>query len=588
MVSWAVADEPEPVPPVSPRVTVEEIEQAVADGRREFRTLVGDGQLVQSLYFGWFDRPYRRATLACAVKSLAVLDYELKLRRLNNGAMSDGQLGGLVDWLAQFNERAAQEPRRQGFEPNHVRVEPRALAAPGRMRPAGGAGTLFGFVDRATTSHSDDWSGDFDLLACLGFRVVGVTPRPGADAVEWRRLLARAHALGIAVTVQEGDAGRYGNQADGFDPSDLGPADSADVPLQPVLVAGRRLAGLIACDGAPAGDEAGRPGSVLAVVDPIRGETWAESLGRRALYRGATGAGRSVVTGWSVPRGFGSSAGDEPGGLKFAAQVTPEQVAAAMWVHALDGQGLALIEGWRDLRDGSASPYASATVDPATVEGIAHTALDLLRFGDVLAAFDVPRRVAVVIGEDAADCTDPADANRWSRDWAALFAALAERQIRFDVVPRGRLASVADHGQYLVVVTPQDLALAGAAADAVSRMQAGGATRVAWAPGRAGVEAVTVVVERRLSGSAAAADEPAVAGPEGSRPGSLGLLVFHGTGGAVAVANTTGEARTVWITTSGGKQSRPLTDAVTSEFFSRPDQGIECGPWQVRVLMAER
>ena len=62
------------------------------------------------------------------------------------------------------------------------------------------------------------------------------------------------------------------------------------------------------------------------------------------------------------------------------------------------------------------------------------------------------------------------------------------------------------------------------------------------------------------------------------------LLVLCGRDGSVALANIGPDNETAWITTSNGMPTPALDDLVSQRRFDRPDQGVVCQGWQVRVL----
>ncbi|MCP4592851.1 MAG: hypothetical protein GY842_19115 [bacterium] len=393
------------LPPALTSGRIEEpaLESALQRARTRLGELVTTPDLIESLYFGWFDRPYRRATIAVALKTVAVLERELGCRRAGNPAISDRELLASLHWLDDALHRAVQPPRRPGFLPHR-----RSYEAPRHTRN-GTVHTVpsrFAFQDRASVTRASSVLGDFDLLACLGTGVCGPSPRTISVERYSERLAARAAALAIGVVAT----------TDGETPP------LADV-YQPLT-----LTELISGSAPPA-----ESGVLPAIADPPRGEGWGASLARRSLFHGTHGQDGVVSVGWVPPTSAGR-AGRNSG---------TSAIQPAMWVHSLGGQRLGLIEGWRDLRDGSRLPYRPLVTRPERIEAMAHTALDLIHFAPQLGAFSSRPRVAVVIGYSA---VDPTDGNRWSDEAGALFDMLLDRQLCFDVLP---LAMVAAHAEAL-------------------------------------------------------------------------------------------------------------------------------------------
>ena len=159
-------------------------------------------------------------------------------------------------------------------------------------------------------------------------------------------------------------------------------------------------------------------------------------IARHGLARGISETSRFVTDGWTLPHGV------EPRSRQ------PFEISAAMWVAALDGQSLGLIRGWRDLRDGSGSPYASLLTRPAATEAMFHTALDLIRHGEYVKAFRKVSSIAIAINEDAVDAHDD---NRWAIWIRPVWEALANRQITFDVLPAPAVTA-ATGSRYVAVV----------------------------------------------------------------------------------------------------------------------------------------
>ncbi|MCP4250786.1 MAG: hypothetical protein GY778_27425 [bacterium] len=540
--------------PVAP-VGLDELAEAIAQARAELRRLVGPGDVLDTLYLGWFDRPYRRATLACALKTVALLERESTLRARDNGALTDAQLAANITWLEDALLRAAQPPWRHGLRPNQYRVATSTLSASGQPMPSGDPiPPLFSFVDRATATRHDRRFGDFDLLACIGFRAFGKSGTRRVDPAEWKVLLQRANALGTVLVI------------DGPMPIDVA-IDSPQSSTSALRLVPTPLAGFLQ---PVSSDPSAGATPVRAMIDPPGGASWAESLARRALYRGATRNSQALVMGWCGPR-----VDTSPG-------AAARQVALAMWVHALDGQRLGLLEGWRDLRDGRASPYPNLLIDPATAEQVAHTALDLMLFADEIAAFHRRRPVVVVVGPE---CAKPGADNAWTKSCTALFDALLARQIQFDVIPRHRLDTLTQNVPCAAILAPKDEALTPAARRSLARMQAAGTTRVYWEAAAQSPAAAIVPVERRLASIKPSGPLVVTRREAEPAPADDPVLVFRGSEGRLAVANPAASSQQVWITAPDGARAAALRDLLTGDTFTRPDEGIRLGAWQVRLLV---
>ncbi|MFQ5414042.1 MAG: hypothetical protein ACE5E6_06245, partial [Phycisphaerae bacterium] len=290
--------------------------------------------------------------------------------------------------VAAGNPNLAARQRAVAAGNRNVTPGQRALSAGGRdtvYRP------IYAFLDAATVTRRDDVLGDFDRLVSIGMRVYARyadTPtshanndpkrlaRPDDAAI----LLARADALGIGVVWVVGrGTGRTPPHANG-NPSNPGGAavrpitlrallaDTAPAPaihartaVRPDGTAGSHDnasttlpvdMSVARLDEAP--DAWPDDGAIDAVVDPVGGESWAASLARRALARGMRGGRTYAVIGWTPPL-----RSDTRPGVATPADLSP--VDTAMWVHAADGQSLALMRGWRDVRP----PPNPAPANPA-------------------------------------------------------------------------------------------------------------------------------------------------------------------------------------------------------------------------------
>ena len=505
------------IDPAQLRTRVERLQERVAE-------LAGTDDLLDTLHFGWFDRPYARATLSTLVKTTATLQREVRLRERGNGAIPESMIGAMLSWAEEALERVPAAEPVAGFRPHRLRITSDQLATATATAP------LYGLVDRTTATRHDERFGDLDLMAAMGSRVYPVLLSDTAWARINDVLIERAEALGMAVVGLA--TSMTGSQSDS-----LAPARIANGPI--VTVRSLTLLEMLGPDS----DAASPSGPTLALTDPVRGESLAASLARRALARGVWGHARYIVDGWQVPR------------IRVSPQEHSAVTAAAMWVHAIEGQSLGLIRGWRDLRDGSGSPYPSGLVNPAHVETIAHTALDLVRLGTYVSPFNVVPPAAVSVGPGAVDGDD---ANAWA-DWVEpVWAALLERQIRFDVV---RLAGNDEQlGERYRVTFPLRRSEIGDATSVVTRLE-----RVLTTVG----EHVHRVTARELDGTLASDGFVRDARTPNGRP-------------CVAVVNLSARSRRIKL--RGGPMLGPLRDVISDTTVEIPSELVHLGPWQVRLL----
>lgn len=491
--------------------------------------LADPNDLLDSLHFGWFDRPYARATLAILVKTTAILERELHLRRVGNDAIADGRLRAMMTWcrraLAQVSSAGADD----AFRPHRLRVTGDELARLSAM-PA-----LYGFVDTGTTTRHHDQHGDLDILAAIGMRIYPRLNRATTSLTTDDPTIARANKLGMAtIELRALRRATLGSQALGAGPLGQVANYARRAAGSQLLVQAKSLKDLLSGQVLLSGHGEG----AVAIVDVVDGESWASSLARRAAARGATRLRRFVVAGWTPPRGSGS----ESNRLK--------EVAAAMWVHALEGQSVGLVRGWRDLRDGSGSPYDSLLTDPGQLEAIAHTALDILRVGKRISDMESSRDLAVIVDASAVDDTDP---NRWATWIAPLWQGLANRQISFDVIP-ANASHNNPRGAYRQVVAVKS-------AD------------------RNRIDEVLLNVQRQMGRSTDAHDTLRVSEDDGQLARSIWLRTGQAT---VAIANLTDRTRRVRL--SGWAGSGKVLDVIAHESVTLDGSPLVLAPWQVRLL----
>jgi hypothetical protein len=229
-----------------------------------------------------------------------------------------------------------------------------------------------------------------------------------------------------------------------------------------------------------------------------------------------------------------------------------------MWVHALDGQSLGLVRGWRDLRDGLGSKYASLVVRPAWVEAVSHTALDLARLGRHLPPFRRRPALAIAIDETA---FDPQDDNLWAPWITPIWQGLVDRQFHFDVVD-------AEEGEdrlrdrYPAVLR-------------VNRDDAGDVT------------SVLLRVDRLASRGEASVPRCTLRNADGELARDVFVRIGETPTGrpCVAVVNLTHKPRRLRL--EGGPQPGPMHDVIADTPVRSPWRELTLEGWQVRLLWPE-
>ena len=501
---------------------VADLRQRVESLAQRVDELAPGGDLLDSLYFGWFDRPYARATLATLVKTSAVLQREVRLRNVGNGAIPEAALGAMLHGAEDAVDRVLADEPDPRFRPHRMRVTESEIID-------GTAPPLFAFLDRATATRRHPAFGDLDLLAALGQRVYAHEVGDLSDATNLQSLVRRAKFLGMLVV----DVLPTATDVQSAEPV-IASSSPGVLRVQPLTMAA--LLTRVAFDST-------RP--VPAVRDAVAGEPWPSRVARRALARGANGRPRCVVCGWSAG----------PNGSTPADAGPP--IAAAMWLDALEGVSLAVAGGWRDLRDGSASASPSVFTRPDEIETFARTSLDLLRFADAIRSVMAARPVAIVVSPDA---VDPLDADKWA-DWIEpFFAALVERQIPFDVVSDAADRQVLGR-RYSLVFSLQR----GDAAD--------------W-------NRLTVRVERELATVERLAQRRTVRELDGSFPRDLFVRFGDSSDGrdTIAVVNLSASPRELRITGPGDLPR--LRELLSGTLMIGRDGRFTIGPWQTRLFTA--
>ena len=101
-------------------LTLIEIRRRSTQLSRDTAALAGNHDLLDSLHFAWFDRPYDRATLAVLVKTSAALQREVRLRGRQAGAISDARVRRMLDWCDDAVTRVRSPSRSSSFRPDRL------------------------------------------------------------------------------------------------------------------------------------------------------------------------------------------------------------------------------------------------------------------------------------------------------------------------------------------------------------------------------------------------------------------------------------------------------------------------------------
>jgi hypothetical protein len=393
----------------------------------ELRRIV-PGEVIDDLYFAMQDRPYDRATLAIALKTSQTLARELKQRQHDAGQVSEQSRRRALAWLEAAIERVGMEE--QPLPPSVGSMDwNRWLADAGddTSPPA----SIFAFVDRVRTDGSRSRFGDFDLVISTGqpvYPLVSVYPL----------------VLGNPLVSGAGGLAAGGASLQQY-------AAALDIGLIPLGGGGAQLASAGASGIRPMSlrDVTMHSSSGGAISDAADGETWGAMIARRALVRGASMQPTYRAIGITTPTGD--------------RQTLAKRARAAMWVQAIDGQRLGLVEGWRNARIDGGAAFPSRLADPDWLEAVAHTSMEIRQRAELLEPFRYPRKMAVLIDAGA---LDPQNPNAWSADFTELADALVDWQIPFDVVAANKSGSNAPY-EYIMRFKPGgDFSAIGAAQEA--------------------------------------------------------------------------------------------------------------------------
>ncbi|GJM25191.1 MAG: hypothetical protein DHS20C16_16060 [Phycisphaerae bacterium] len=374
------------------------------------------GDVRDDLYFAMQGRPYDRATLAIALKTSQTLADDLKMRQHDAGQVTEQSRRRSIAWLEASIGRVGQmekplPPSLISTNWNQWLADPKNDSS----QPA----SIFAFVDRVRTDGSRSRFGGFDLIISTGQPVYPVVSGAGGLAADGASLQQYATALDIGLILFGGGGAQLAS---------AGASNTRAMSLRDAMT---------------------RSSGAGAITDAADGETWGAMIARRALVRGASMQPTYHAIGITTPTGERHS--------------LAKRARAAMWVQAIDGQRLGLVEGWRDARIGGGTAFPSRLTDPDWLEAVAHTAMEIRQHTGQLEPFRYQRKMAVLADASA---IDPRNPNTWSAAFVELADALVDWQIPFDVVATNKSGANATYEYKMRFKSGADFSPIGAAQEA--------------------------------------------------------------------------------------------------------------------------
>ncbi len=512
--------------PASAQTDLANLQARVAALKEQVVELAGDGtDYLDTLYFAWFDRPYARATLAILIKAVGVLECEADVRKNGSGSLDDATLHSILDWSDRALQRVVRSNVTEDFQLHRLPLTKKDLSLDARTPP------LYAFID-GVGNASPTAFGSMDLLAALGQRVYTRDSLEDCAAERSQVIADRADALGMVlvdrVLLRIFPAGRpvWGDRGELL----------ALAPVHPVFWT---LFRSIADTWPPPSEERGGLPAVFDEDAETLSEFIAASVARRALIRGVFFGSRYAAMYCGIP------------GTKAAGQ-DRGPVAAVMWIHAFDGQLLGLINESCDHHSRSDQMCPSLCSQPGALETTAHTALDVLRLGTFLEGFSQPPLLVLTVDANVADSAHP---NQWA-PWAlSIWERLVSRQTRFDLVPSGvdpqRLRD-----RYRILIP----------------LELGDASRA------------ILTIERRLALDSEHVNRLTARETDGTVAKDVFLRVGKTPGGraCVGIVNLSDAPRVLKL--RGRPAVGPSKDVISQGAVPVPNDRVDFGPWQVRLL----
>jgi len=534
--------------PAGPPDADDQLIQRVAFLRSKIAELVDEKDLLDSLYWGWFDRPYARATLAILVKTSRVLEHEITKRRAGEGGLSQSNFNEMLDWAEDAYRRVIDSIPEGDFRPNRIRMSTRDFSAGSRPRAS------FCLFDNSSDTQLSPLFGDFDLIASTGFRVVARFAKV-EEATANAALLRRAQSLGMSVLFDDAGCSAYSTIEDFVTPELY--ADSR-IMRASFLWALRTIRGRdpFQYDGAAPDHPVFIP-SVVSAMTGARGRRETPSslsdwLAFWSMHRHFFPVGGSAVMPWHPPQFCGSH------------EVNPKQLRAAAWMFALETHALGVIEYWSGpgvLHEDSPAQFLCR---PANMESIAYTALDIIRLQPVVDAIRPKPELVFVLDKSAIDLERNCN---WESRLSPIWEQLFRKQILYNV-------NVVDSNpRCLPDYRPARIHYSISFPLRSENAQ--------------GLDVVIERVERALAAAPAHTNRVTARELDGRMAEDMYVREAFVSGDRRCVAVVNLSDRTRRLKLRGGPSLGALLDRLNNERIEKPADELSLDPWQVRLLWPE-
>lgn len=548
----------------------------LSDCRRLIAAYVAVDSDATGLWLDWFDRPYERASLAVALKTLRTLE---TLADESPADLDHPDVRHALDWLEKLPETIGSGGTFIGRLPP---LPDRTL--PDRKPPdvtVNGGTAILAIIDSERRSAASQAWGDLSLIAAAGF--CGIMPAHIHHAAAATRIDSDSSAATVAERASALGLRVYQSAESAPTVIAAGPAASthgfgvchreARTERSPACWTPMTLHDWMTGMKAPVARDHTFTGS-LRVADPP--ESWVAFAARCAAGRSLrpreadheNEAGTFTLMSWKagrVPVLDGRARSTE---MNQGIRDDAGAIRAALWLAAAEGMRLTFIENWTAgrLRPGvTAGENLTATelpnaIHPERIEFLAHAQLDLRRHAAILSRFRACPDVSVICDESALLSDD-----RWSPAFEAFLSELMDRQIFPDLYPA---------------------ASPGAATSPLSsRGNSPYALTISWRAGQVEIDGTRRSVRRALAMDRRLSGRTRFQEPDGQTANRLFVRVATDPSPTICAINLGANSRSLVLRGKPGGGNIWM-DALTGQ---RVDTGepVAFAPWQVRLLISE-